>query len=129
MKPTPFIIRRTARFAVRWPLVYGNDDLIAQGTLLDVSATGCRFAGTMPLEPGMPLWLQVHPEQREGLISIEQASVVWIKNNEFGLELKQLRPADQGPEFAIPVAARGSLQSGRSAWPSAGAFKASADRH
>ena len=94
MTPT-FIIRRTARFAVRWPLLYGTDDLIAEGTLLDVSVAGCRFAGTMLVEPGMPLWLRLYPEEREGLISIEQARVVWIKSNEFGLELHYVPPADR----------------------------------
>ena len=95
MRPASAMSRRHVRFTVRWPVLYGTDELVAQGTLLDLSATGCRFAGTMPLESGMPLWLRLYPEQRDGLISIEQASVRWVNSNEFGLELTDVPPADR----------------------------------
>jgi hypothetical protein len=95
MRPSSSRSRRHVRFTVRWPVLYGTDELVAQGTLLDVSATGCRFAGTMPLESGMPLWLRLYPEERDGLISIEQASVMWANSNEFGLELTYVPPADR----------------------------------
>jgi hypothetical protein len=86
--------RRNARFAVQWPLIYGTDELIGNGTLLDLSALGGRVVGTMPVEPGMHLWLRLSPQHRSDEVRIEKARVTWVRNHEFGIELKGLSPAD-----------------------------------
>ncbi len=86
--------RRNARFAVRWPILYGTDEVIAQGTLLDLSVMGCRLAGTMPVETGMSLWLRLHPQHRHDELRVEEARVTWVKGLEFGIELKKMPPAD-----------------------------------
>lgn len=86
--------RRNARFSVLWHVLYGTDDFIGNGTLLDLSALGCRLAGTMPVEPGMHLRLRLYPQQKDGEVRIEEAHVTWVNGNEFGVELKQLSPRD-----------------------------------
>lgn len=86
--------RRNARFAVRWHVIYGTDEFIGNGTLLDLSALGCRLAGTMPVETGMRLSLRLYPQHKDGDIRIEEAHVTWVNGNEFGLELKKLPTVD-----------------------------------
>jgi hypothetical protein len=41
-------VRNHPRFPIQWPTLYGEDDFIGQGTILDVSLMGGRLAGTMP---------------------------------------------------------------------------------
>ena len=87
-------LRQHARFMVRWPMLYGNDGLIAEGTLLDVSHAGCRVAGTMPVAVGMLLRLWVSPVQREETVYVKEARVLWTREHEFGLELRHVDPQD-----------------------------------
>jgi len=86
--------RHNTRFSVRWPVIYGTNDCVAEGTLVDLSAVGGRMAGTMPVELGGLLWLRVYPPHSHGEIRVEQARVTWVKNQEFGIQLQHLSPAD-----------------------------------
>ena len=53
--------RQLARFPVQWPMLYANEELIGQGTLVNVSHGGCQVAGTMPVAVGMLLKVWVSP--------------------------------------------------------------------
>jgi hypothetical protein len=85
-------LRHHARFVVRWLVLYGNDELLGQGTLLDVSHVGCQLAGTMPVAVGMVLKLWVSSSHKEDQLCVEEARVIWVRGQEFGLEL---RPQDR----------------------------------
>ena len=87
-------VRNHPRFPIQWPTVYGGDDFIGQGTILDVSLMGCRMAGTMPPEPGLRLSLCVYPAHRNTEIYVEEARVKWITGEQFGIEFVKVRTKD-----------------------------------
>jgi PilZ domain-containing protein len=88
------VIRNHPRFPILWPTLYGGDDFIGQGTVLDVSLMGCRLAGTMPPDLGMRLSLCLYPAHRSTEVYIEEARVKWIKDEQFGIEFVKVRTKD-----------------------------------
>jgi hypothetical protein len=87
--------RQQARFMVQWPMLYANEELIGRGTLVNVSHAGCQIVGTMPVAVGMLLKVWVSPGHREEALYVKEARVLWAKEHEFGLELRDLTTNDQ----------------------------------
>ena len=84
---------------VQWPLLYANEELVGQGTLLNLShcecqVGECQVAGTLPVAAGMVLKLWISPKHRDDAIYVEEARVLWARANEFGLELCQVDVED-----------------------------------
>jgi hypothetical protein len=87
-------IRKHSRFPVRWPVMYGCEEFISEGTILDVTESGWRVAGAMPVHPGMQVTLHLWPQDKPGRIRVEQATVLWVKGCEFALDVAVLDPED-----------------------------------
>lgn len=87
--------RKGGRFEVRWPLLYTAEDIIGQGTILNVSSIGCQVAGNMPAAVGMTLKVWVWPSQRGEALCVEEARVLWVKAHEFGIEFVRLSHHEQ----------------------------------
>ena len=87
-------VRCHPRFRVRWPATYWNEGLFGQGTVLHVSHLGCQLAGTMPAAVGMLLKLWISSPHREEPLCVEEARVLWVKEYEFGVELRRLPSSD-----------------------------------
>ena len=82
---------------VRWPVSYaflGSRGFLSKGTILDVTALGCRVTGMMPVEVGMRLHLWGGPPAKPEPFHI-RATVVWAKRHEFWLDLHSLGVVDQ----------------------------------
>lgn len=88
-------VRRHSRFPVSWPVLYGNDTFLAEGTVLDLTALGWRVAGSMPVVPGMQLTLKVSVPDRSTPLCVHRATVLWIHNHEFAIEAHEMAPIDQ----------------------------------
>ncbi|MBX3319112.1 MAG: hypothetical protein KF890_04465 [Nitrospira sp.] len=88
-------VRRYSRYPVRWPMLYGSDELIAEGTVLDLTSLGWRLAGSMPVIPGMQLALQISIPERSAPLQITRATVLWVKDHEFAIEAHEMAPIDQ----------------------------------
>jgi len=88
-------VRRHSRFPVSWPVVYGNDALLAEGTVLDLTSRGWRVVGSMPVVPGMRLTLQVSIPERSAPLCVHRATVLWVKDHEFAIEAHEMAPIDQ----------------------------------
>ncbi|MDH4083665.1 MAG: hypothetical protein OEY60_04820 [Nitrospira sp.] len=88
-------VRRSSRFPVGWPMRYGNATFLAEGTVLDLTARGWRVVGTMPVVAGMQLTLQVSVPERPTLLRVQRATVLWVKDHEFAIEVQDLEPMDQ----------------------------------
>jgi len=86
--------RHHARFDIRWPVLYGNDELLGQGTLLDISEMDCRVAGTMPVTAGMVLNLWVFPPHEGDELYVEEARVLWVNGQEFGFDIGRFQLPD-----------------------------------
>lgn len=88
-------MRRYSRFPVSWPLLYGNEAFVAEGTVLDLTALGWRVAGSIPVVPGMELTLQVSVPERSTPLCVRRATVLWVHDHEFAIEAREMTTMDQ----------------------------------
>ena len=89
-------VRKHTRFPVRWPVLYGSEEFISGGTVLDITETGWRVAGAMPVRPGMQLTIQLCPPDKSGpRIHVTGATVLWVKGCEFAIDVPLLAPHDR----------------------------------
>ena len=82
---------------VCWPVSYaslGSRHFLSKGTILDVTASGLRITGTVPVEVGMRLHLWGGPPANPEQFDI-RATVVWVKGHEFGFDFHSLGLDDQ----------------------------------
>ncbi|BCA56022.1 hypothetical protein W02_31620 [Nitrospira sp. KM1] len=96
-----------------------------KGVLADLSAGGCRIRGLIKFAPGMRVRLQLWlPDQAEPM-SIEQATVPWIRGEYFGVSfpvlhenqrsrlanlVKLLHAAQEDEVAAIPASVFGTAR-------------------
>lgn len=87
-------MRRHTRFPVRWRAVYGNDEFLAEATVLDLTARGWQVAGSMPVVPGMQLRLQVGVPEKPEPLHVLRAVVLWVHDHEFAIEAQEMASND-----------------------------------
>lgn len=91
----PSIERRTIqRTAVSFGLMYsgfnGEDVLIGDGSVVDLSAGGVGIRGNCPVQVGMDLTLFLYVPDEEDPLFILEATVAWTTGALFGVALKEL---------------------------------------
>ncbi len=86
--------RHHRRVNVQWPTVFYTAAFFGHGTVVDVSALAWRVRGSVPLQAGMRLAVLVWPHQF-GYLEIEEAIVLWAHENEFAIEIYQVRQQDE----------------------------------
>jgi hypothetical protein len=81
----PFSIRPFRRFPVQCSVSYNAGPFEGQGTIWNLSCTGWRLSGDLPMRPGETLSLAVTlpSEQR---IEVPEAVVRWSRGQEFAVE-------------------------------------------
>lgn len=89
-----FEIRGCRRVPVQCTLYYANDEVQGTGNLWNLSLDGCRVDGNIPVRPGMALSLFIMLPGKLVSIIVEQATVTWIRGQEFGLRLEKIQPRD-----------------------------------
>lgn len=89
-------VRRPSRWPVHWLMLYGNDDFVANGTVLDLTPRQWHAEGPMPVHPGMRLNIWVWPPEKPDGLHIGAATVLWVKGYAFGLDVEDLNPVDRG---------------------------------
>src|ERR1043166_9189759 len=82
----PFSIRSFRRFPVQCSVTYNAGPFQGQGTIWNLSYTGCRLSGDLPMRPGELLSLTV-TLPNEQCIEIHDALVGWPRGQEFGVEV------------------------------------------
>ena len=87
----PFSIRPYRRFPVCCSVTYQCGLFEGYGTVWNLSCTGCRLSGDLPMRPGETLSLTVTlpNEQR---IKIPEAVVRWSGGEEFAVENVTIEP-------------------------------------
>ena len=90
----PFSIRSFQRFPVHCSVTYNAGPFQGQGTVWNLSCTGWRLSGDLPMRPGEILSLAVTlpNEQR---IEIPEAVVRWSRGQEFAVENMAIEPHTQ----------------------------------
>lgn len=80
----PFLIRPSRRFPVCCPITYQCGDFQGHGTVWNLTCSGGRLSGNLPMRPGetetLSLTVTLPNEQR---IEIPEAVVRWSRGEEF----------------------------------------------
>ena len=87
----PFSIRSYRRFPVQCSVTYYAGPFQGHGTVWNLSCTGWRLSGDLPMRPGEALSLTVTlpNEQR---IEVPEAVVQWSRGQEFAVENVGIEP-------------------------------------
>ena len=86
-----FSIRAFQRFPVYCPATYSIGPFQGQGTVWNLSCTGWRLSGDLPMRPGEILSLAVTlPNEQH--IEIPEAVVRWSRGQDFAVENLAIEP-------------------------------------
>jgi PilZ domain len=81
----PFSIRPFRRFPVPCAVTYNAGPFHGQGTVWNLSSSGWRLSGDLPMRPGETLSLTVMLPNKQR-IEIPEAVVRWSRGQEFAVE-------------------------------------------
>src|SRR5499433_1357884 len=83
--PMPFTIRPYRRFPVSCPVTYQTGLFEGHGTVWNLSLTGWRFSGNLPLRIGevCSLTVNLSIDQR---VFVAAGIVRWVRGEEYGVE-------------------------------------------
>jgi hypothetical protein len=81
----PFSIRPFRRFPVHCAVTYHAGPFHGQATVWNLSCTGWRLSGDLPMRPGEPLPLTVTLPNKQHIL-ILKAVVRWSRGQEFVVE-------------------------------------------
>ena len=81
----PFSIRPYRRFPVQCAVTYSAGSFQGQGTVWNLSCSGWRLSGDLPMRPGETLSLIVTLPNKQ-CIEVPEAVVRWSRGQEFGVE-------------------------------------------
>jgi c-di-GMP-binding flagellar brake protein YcgR len=88
-------LRNSPRRYVRYSASIQTDNGAAEGTLFDISATGCRMQSNLALTPGSYLALHFEAPEAESSLAVEVSIVRWHKDNQFGVEFLRYAQGDR----------------------------------
>jgi hypothetical protein len=89
-----FVVRPYHRFSVQCAVTYDIGPFRGQGTIWNMSCTGCRISGDLPMRPGETLSMTVTlPNERR--IEVSEAVVRWSRGDEFAVEMTPQSPLQQ----------------------------------
>ena len=87
----PFLIRPSRRFPVCCPVTYNAGPFQGQGTVWNLSCSGWRLSGDLPMRPGETLSLTVTLPNEQHIL-IPAAVVRWSRGQEFAVENLAIEP-------------------------------------
>ncbi|MBS0166234.1 MAG: PilZ domain-containing protein [Nitrospira sp.] len=88
--------RVTPRFKVQFRTTFSaSPKLDATGTILDLSAGGCRVESSAHLTPGMALELRIFVPDLEWPLMVEAATVQWVSGQTFGLAFFRISESER----------------------------------
>ena len=87
----PFSIRPLRRFPVQCSVTYNAGPFQGQGTIWNLSCTGWRLSGDLPMRPGETLSLTVTLPNEQHIL-IPGAAVRWSRGQKFAVENLAIEP-------------------------------------
>ena len=81
----PFLIRPFQRFPICCPVTYQCGQFEGHGTVWNLSLTGWRLSGNLPLRIGEVCSLTVNLPTRQSLY-VAAGIVRWVRGEEYGVE-------------------------------------------
>jgi len=87
----PFSIRSFRRFPVQCSVTYNAGPFQEQGTVWNLSCSGWRLSGDLPMRPGETLSLTITlPNEQH--VEIPEAAVQWSRGSDFAAETRLSEP-------------------------------------
>ncbi len=84
------LLRTTVSFGLMYSGVSGEDVLIGDGTVVDLSENGLGIRGDSPVQMGMELTLFLYLPDREDPLFVLEGRVAWSAGTLFGVVLDEL---------------------------------------
>ncbi|MEC4890683.1 MAG: response regulator [Nitrospira sp.] len=85
-------MRKNQRIEGSMPIRYSGTMIAGEGTITDLSLSGSRIAGNVPVLAGMVLTLQLFVPGDPEPVLIDRATVQWAKESAFGVDFGALPP-------------------------------------
>ena len=110
-------VREYLRVAFECPAEFSGDELVGEGTVINLSMGGFAVESDQPVRPGMTLKLRVFLPDAEKPIVVEQATIQWAREGKFGLKTLLIGTEDQKRlrEFVVNTGNQPSYNDPRSA--------------
>lgn len=88
--------RITPRFRVQFRTTFSSAPMLdGTGTILDLSAGGCRVESALSLTPGVALELRIYAPGLEWPLMVEAATVQWVSSQMFGLAFFRMTESER----------------------------------
>ena len=81
----PFVLRAYRRFPVQCPVTYNAGSFQGRGTIWNLSSTGWRLSGNLPMRSGETVSLTVSLPNEQN-IEVPLAIVRWSRGQDFAVE-------------------------------------------
>lgn len=82
--------RSTDRFPVTFPVIFGGAPFVGEGTLTDLSASGCAIVCDRTVLSGSYVRLNVLMPDRSPSLAIDLGKIRWVRGQVFGVEFIRL---------------------------------------
>ena len=89
-----FALRIYSRFPVQISMMYLGQYSAGQGIVQELSRVGCRILGNDHVVAGETVSVRISIPTYSSPLVIEQATVQWVKELEFGLVFEHLHPRE-----------------------------------
>lgn len=88
--------RVTPRFRVQFRTTFSSAPMLdGRGTILDLSAGGCRAESAASLTQGLTLELRIYAQGLDWPLMVEAATVQWVSGQTFGLAFFRMSEAER----------------------------------
>lgn len=82
--------RASPRFPVAYPVIFDGAPFVAEGTVADLSLTGCCVSCDRTVLVGSYIRMNVFLPDPSGSLRVELGKVRWVRNDAFGVEFIRL---------------------------------------
>lgn len=99
----PYTVRKEERFRESVPVEYQGEQITGEGFVSELSLSGGRIVGNVPVSVGLSLVLHFSLPGEPEPFTFEGATVRWVRGIEFGVDLGPL-PSDTAERFTRVIA-------------------------
>ncbi len=99
----PYTVRKEERFRESVPVQYHGEKITGEGFVYNLSLSGGRIVGNVPVSEGQSLVLRFSLPGEIEPFQFHQATVRWVRGLEFGVDLGPRSP-DMAERFARVIA-------------------------
>jgi hypothetical protein len=88
-------IRKARRVELRCILRFSSGEIEGEGTITNISTSGCRAESDINMAEGLDVQLLIHLANQSTPVKVERAAVRWVSGNAFGLNFILFFPSER----------------------------------